>query len=87
MLTRKERQHVEALEARLSHLRGDHPERRGDPAYPPGEAYALAWALSVLRGIEEPLELRVERLQDALRKLTSRVGRIEHELEEEDDEL
>lgn len=83
---RTERSHLEALEARLAHLRGGDPERRGDPAYPPGEAYAIAWALAVLRGIEEPMELRVERIELTLRRLNSRVGRIEHDLDDDPEE-
>lgn len=86
LLNRKERDHLDALETRLTHLRDDRPDRHGDPAYPPGEANALAWAINVIRGIEEPLDLRVERLDRTLRQLQAKVGRIEHDLLEEVDD-
>jgi hypothetical protein len=82
-LVRKEREHLEVLERRLAHLHEDRPERHGDPAYPPGEANAIAWVLAVVRGIEEPVELRVERLEKTMRQLITRVGNIEHDLEDE----
>lgn len=85
IFSRKERLRIEALEKRLAHVLGDHPERSGDSAYPPGEAAALAWVLAVLQGRELPLEIRVERLEYGMRKLGSRVGRIEQDLEEEDE--
>lgn len=81
---RTERLRIEALEARLAHLTegGDHSERRGNPAYPPGEAKAIVWALAVLRANDDPIELRINRLEGSLRRLNSRVGRIEHDLDE-----
>lgn len=82
---RTERNHLEALEARLAHLRGGDPARRGDPAYPPGEAYAIAQAIAIVRGVEEPMELRIERISHALRRLSHKVGEIEALLAEEED--
>jgi hypothetical protein len=83
-LVRKEREHLDVLERRLAHLHDDRPERRGDPAYPPGEAMALAWVLAVVRGLDEPIALRVERLEKTMRQLVTKVGRIEHELEDDE---
>jgi hypothetical protein len=55
-LNRKEREHVDALLARLDWLRQDRPDRKADPDYIPGEAQAIAWTLSVITGLEEPIE-------------------------------
>lgn len=84
---RKEHEHLAVLEARLEHLRTGHghPERSGDPAYPAGEANAIAWALALIRGLEEPIEIRVERLEKQLRVLGSRLGNLERDLGEDDE--
>lgn len=80
---RQARLHMKTLQRRLDHLRVDQPSRRGDAAYPPGEASALAWVLSTLESAVDPIELRVERLDHALRKVQSRLGRVEHLLDDE----
>lgn len=81
----KERARLAVLDRRLEHLQGDHPERRGDPAYPPGEAAALAWVLSVIRGTTETFDLRMERMAQQLRVLGGRVATIEQLLEEDEE--
>lgn len=92
---RAEREHLATLEARLRWLNdpdrdraATEPRRGGrteENGFFPGESNALAWALSVLRGDVEPLSLRVERLERQLRQFASRLGRVEHELSEEDE--
>jgi hypothetical protein len=88
----KERSHMVALQKRMDHLREDHsPDRKGDPAYPPGELNALAWATSVLSETD-PTDLLLERLSRQMREFGGRLGRAEAwireadaEWEEEDD--
>ena len=78
---RKERDHLDVLKRRLDHLNVNVPERRGDPNYMPGEAGALSWALKVIEGTVEPVEVRMQRFEEGLRKISSRLGRVEHDLE------
>lgn len=89
MFNKRERDRLASLRARLDHLEGDHPERTGDPAYPPGESMALKWVLDVVEGIEEPMEVKLERLHQGYRvmnaelgRLTARVEQLEEEMEE-----
>jgi hypothetical protein len=83
---RKEREHLAALQGRMDYLRQERPQRREEPDYIPGELQALAWAVSVLTGLAEPIDLRVERVERTLKGLSAKVGRIEQELREEEDE-
>lgn len=76
---RKEREHLDVLHRRLDHLRVDDPSRRGNPAYPPGEANALAWALTVIEGDVEPLSVRMERIERKLRVIETRLGNVERD--------
>lgn len=82
--TAKERGHLTALDRRLKHLQGDHPERRSDPAYPGGEAAALAWALSIIRETVQPTDIRLERVERAVRTAYSRIAILERLIEEEE---
>jgi hypothetical protein len=82
--THKERHHLAALQKRLDHLRGGDPNRKGDPAYPPGEANALAWVMAVTR--ENEALVRTERLERSFKKLAARLGKLEREWAEGDDE-
>ena len=68
-----------------THLRENPtPERRGDPAYPPGEANALAWVLNVVE--EAALKVRVERVERQLRVFSQRVSVVETALAEEEED-
>lgn len=85
--TRKERAHLAVLHERLEHLKVNDPARSGNPEYRAGESNALAWALAVIEGMEEPVEIRVERLEVWRRHIESRLGRVEvwqREAEEEE---
>lgn len=85
---RRERGHISALQERLTHLRdGHHGERSGNPAYPPGEAVALAWALDLIAGLNEPIAERLTRIEDAQRRLFSRLGAVERWQREADQEI
>jgi hypothetical protein len=81
---RKERAHLDVLGQRLDHLREDDPTRIDNPGYIAGEANALAWALSVLTGSLDPIDVRLERHERRIKNLESRFGRLEHDLLEED---
>lgn len=85
-LNHKEREHLAVLQRRLDHLREEHPERSGDPAYPPGEANALAWVMGVLVGDDVDDEVRIDRLDRALQKVSARLGRVEKVLRDEAEE-
>ena len=86
--SQKENRHLAVLQKRLDHLTDpDRPRDQHDPAYPPGEAHALAWILNYMKAVEHPTELRIERIEHAVRQLQSRLGRVEQTLSEEDDEL
>lgn len=82
---RAERNHIEALQKRLDHLvePGQFEERRNNPAYPPGEAKALAWVMAVLEGSETPLLVRLERIELNVKKAFQRIGAIERDLDAE----
>src|SRR5262245_8192801 len=86
---RKEKEHLRVLQGRLDWLRSDrarqHPggftEENG---FFQGEAYALAWALAVIEGTIEPLEVRVERWEKKMRVVEARLGRLEDQFEDDD---
>ena len=81
---RKEREHLDVLHQRLDFLRSDSWE---DPAgHIPGEPGALAWALDIIEGSVEPIEVRMERYEQRLRVLGSKVARLEKELREQAEE-
>ena len=89
--TRKEKEHIEALQRRLDYLRSqqarqDHAEGAG--GYIAGEVNALAWLLLLveLHGEVTPEEIRLERMFHQIRKLGGKVGRIEQELWPDDDD-
>lgn len=82
---RKEREHLDVLHRRLNHLREHRPERSGDPNYIAGEANALAWALAILENEAEPVEVRLNRIEQKLRKVDSEIGRLWHEFEDDDE--
>jgi hypothetical protein len=85
---RTERDHIAALEKRLAHLRdGHHGERIGNAAYPPGESYALAWVLDYIGALDEPIVDRLARIEDAQRRIFSRLGAVERWQREADAEI
>lgn len=85
--SKRERDRLASLRVRLAHLEGDHPERSGDPAYPPGEAMALRWALDVIEGVEEPLEVRMTRIYQHYRVMNSELGRLVARVEQLEEEM
>lgn len=83
--TRKERSHIEAIEARVAYLierRG--PERHEEPDYISGETQALHWVLQILRQETEPTEIRLKRLENQLRLFGHRIARIEQEIADDE---
>jgi hypothetical protein len=78
---RKEREHLDVLHARLERL---HTERHPDDDHLKGETHALAWALGIIEGTVEPVEVRVEKALQQIRKLANRVAALEREFEEDD---
>jgi hypothetical protein len=72
--TGKEIERLTVLQRRLDYLR-DLPVP--EDGYAAAEAGALAWALHVLIGTVEPLEIRMNKLDAAMRKVHSRLGRLE----------
>lgn len=84
---RKERELLGVLQGRLDWLRSE--AARGAPkgeesGFFQGEASALAWALSVVEGTVQPVEVRTERVEHRLRRVESRLGRLEEAFEEEE---
>lgn len=89
--TRRERGHLAALHKRLEWIRAREPEDASEDYQQyyglfPGEAAAIQWALATITGIE-PLELRLARFDDRLRRLEHKVGRLQKDITEweEDD--
>jgi hypothetical protein len=82
----QEREHMAVLYRRHAWLRlGEtRPTPEGgyteDNGYFAGEANALAWALDLLEGKTELVEVRLERHERRIRNLESRMGHLEHDL-------
>lgn len=85
---RKERDHLDVLQRRLDYLREQHDNREIEgPAmsFIRTEINALRWALGAL-GALDATDLRLERVENELRAVKSRLGRIEKWVAEEDDD-
>ncbi len=86
-MTRRERENVEVLQRRLDWLHERMPEEgmaeetRFYYGAFPGEAAALRWAISLITGGLEPIDLKLERHERRIRNLEQRIGRMEHEWE------
>lgn len=83
---RKERELLGVLQGRLDWLRSEAASRapRGEEnGFFQSEASALSWALSVIEGTVQPVEVRTERIEHRLRRVESRLGRLEEDFEED----
>lgn len=86
---RKEREHLDVLRGRLAWLStpaAAEAPRGAENGFFQGESAALAWALGVIEGSVDPVELRVERIEHQLRKLAGRQGKLERDFYEEQKE-
>lgn len=74
----KERTYIETLERRLQYLRDD--PGISTNGYVAAESHALGWVLDIVLAGIEPLDTRVQRLEQQMRKVGSRIGIIERDL-------
>jgi len=91
-LTAQQQKHLDVLRRRRDFLvtSGDRPTPptgyTEEAGFFAGEANALAWVISVMEAIEDPVEARLERVERRLRTVEARLGNIERDLAEEDEE-
>jgi hypothetical protein len=82
---RNERENIETLERRRQYLH-DSPASVGGQSYINAEIAALTWVLDVVLAGIQPLDTRVQRLEQQMRGVFGRLGKVERDLREDSDE-